>query len=58
VSEAYTEFFYYYDRSPLLIVNAADINPVDDEADYMQLLERVRAVRSGRHYFNPSPLRL
>ncbi len=26
--DIYTEFFYYYNRSPLLIINAADINPV------------------------------
>ncbi|MGD2081516.1 MAG: deoxynucleoside kinase [Chromatiales bacterium] len=58
LSEAYTEFFYYYDRSPLLIVNAAEINPVDRDADYAQLLEQVRAINSGRHYFNPSPLLL
>jgi deoxyadenosine/deoxycytidine kinase len=58
LSEAYTEFFYHYDRSPLLIVNAAEINPVDNEADFAELLGQVRSIRSGRHYFNPAPLLL
>lgn len=56
LSEAYIRFFYHYDRSPLLIVNTRDINPVDKEQDYQLLLERVRAINSGRHYFNPAPL--
>lgn len=56
LSEAYIRFFYHYDRSPLLIVNTRDINPVDKEQDYQLLLERVRAINSARHYFNPAPL--
>ncbi|MEW6353363.1 MAG: deoxynucleoside kinase [Pseudomonadota bacterium] len=56
--DAYTEFFYYYSDAPLLIVNAADIDPVHNERDYQALLERVRNVRSGRHYFNPLPVAL
>jgi deoxyguanosine kinase len=54
--DAYTEFFYHYDKSPLLIVNATEINPVDREEDYRLLLERICTVRSGKHYFNPAPV--
>jgi len=56
--DAYTEFFYYYNGSPLLIINAADINPVERDADYQLLLERICSIRSGKHYFNPAPLLL
>jgi len=56
--DGYTEFFYYYNRSPLLIVNATDINPVESDADYQLLLERICSIRRGRHYFNPAPLLL
>jgi deoxyadenosine/deoxycytidine kinase len=56
--DAYTEFFHHYDNSPLLIVNAAEINPADREEDYQMLLEQIRGIRSGRHYFNPGPLLL
>ena len=51
--EAYTRFFYYYSETPLLIVNAADIDLVNRDQDYSQLVERLRKVHSGRHYFNP-----
>lgn len=56
LSDAYIQFFYHYDRAPLLIVNTRDINPVDSDQDYALLLEQVRSVRSGRHYFNPAPI--
>jgi deoxyguanosine kinase len=51
--EAYTRFFYYYNDSPLLIVNATEIDLVDKTKDYELLVEQLRKVRSGRHYFNP-----
>ncbi len=54
--EAYTRFFYHYEDAPLLIVNAAEIDPVRNDADYNGLLEQVRTVRSGRYYFNPLPV--
>ena len=56
LSDRYAEFFYYYDRSPLLIINAAEINPVESEKDYALLLDQISTVRSGTHYFNPAPL--
>lgn len=58
VAEAYTQFFYYYSAAPLLIVNAADIDFVNNPADYQSLLARIANVRSGRHYFNPLPVNL
>jgi len=53
--DAYTRFFHYYDESPLLIVNAAEINLVDSDSDYNALLEQIPNATSGRHYFNPNP---
>jgi len=58
LSDAYTEFFYHYDQSPLLIVNAAEINPVDRDGDYQLLLDRICSAGPGKHYFNPAPLDL
>jgi len=51
--EAYTRFFYYYSDTPLLIVNATEIDLVDKTQDYELLVEQLKKVRSGRHYFNP-----
>jgi deoxyguanosine kinase len=51
--EAYTRFFYHYSASPLLIINAATINMVDNSEDYQALLEHLETIKSGRHFFNP-----
>ena len=56
LSETYTDFFHRYDRSPLLIVNAASINFAHREADYQALLQRVETMGGGVEYFNPAPL--
>ena len=55
VNDAYARFFYDYDGAPLLIVNAAEIDLAKSDEDYIQLLEQIRAVKRGRHYFNPIP---
>lgn len=51
--EIYERFFHQYDASPLLIVNAADINLADSPADFDMLVERIQSVEGGRHYVNP-----
>ncbi|MEJ2462174.1 MAG: deoxynucleoside kinase [Candidatus Thiodiazotropha sp.] len=56
--EAYTEFFYHYDRSPLLIINAAEINPLENEADFKLLVDHICAEGPQRRYLNPMPLLL
>jgi len=58
VVEAYARFFHFFNSSPLLIVNASEIDPVNNDLDYNALLKRVREINSGRHYFNPLPLSL
>lgn len=53
VAEAYSRFFYDYDDSPLLIVNAASFDPVNNTADFEALFEQIGNARRGRHFFNP-----
>ncbi len=53
INESYAHFFHNYNQSPLLIVNAEEIDLVNNENDYMLLLEQIKRVKSGRHYFNP-----
>lgn len=55
ICEAYTDFFYYYDESPLLIVNASGLDLVENEADFNMLLEQVARTTRGKNYFNPHP---
>lgn len=56
LNDAYTRFFHFYDAAPLLIVNATEIDLVNGEADYQQLVSELLDIRTGRHYFNPRPL--
>ncbi|MHB8255055.1 MAG: deoxynucleoside kinase [Acidiferrobacter sp.] len=53
LGEAYTEFFHRYQEAPLLMVNAAEANFVESDEDLTSLIEYVRGIRSGRHFFNP-----
>jgi len=55
LNDAYTRFFYYYDEAPLLIVNASDIDLVNSENDYRDLVDSMLNIKSGRHYYNPRP---
>jgi deoxyadenosine/deoxycytidine kinase len=57
LSDAYADFFHYYVDSPLLIVNAEQIDLVNSEADYQNLLEQIKVTTSGRHYYNPLPVK-
>ena len=53
LSDAYTEYFHRYTESPLLIVNASDINPIDNEDHYQALLKHIKQIDAGKHFFNP-----
>ena len=53
LNEAYARFFHAYADSPLLIVNAAGIDPVGNEADYEELLGQIARTVRGRLYYNP-----
>jgi len=53
LNNAYTELFHYYKKSPLLIVNSAEIDLVDNEQDYRQLVEYILSHPVGTNYFNP-----
>lgn len=55
LSDAYTRFFCHYDRSPLLIINAAEINPVDQDEDFELLMQQILRHKSGRAFYNPAP---
>lgn len=53
---SYTEFFHYYDKSTLLMVNCASLDFVNNEEDYQLLLRYIATMpRGSRHYFNPRP---
>jgi len=50
---SYNEYFGRYDDSPLLIINASHINPLESDDDYNLLVEKICTIKAGRHFFNP-----
>lgn len=55
--DTYADFFHYYDEAPLLIVNAEQIDLVNGDADYQQLLNQICQQQNGRQYYNPLPVK-
>ena len=54
LNEAYNYFFFRYRMTPLLIVNAAEIDFVDDDERYEDLLREIfRQNRAAVEYYNP-----
>src|SRR5215469_14463313 len=53
LNEAYARFFHEFAAAPLLIVNAAAIDPINNPADYDELLAAIRRMKRGRLYYNP-----
>lgn len=53
LNDAYARFFHAYDAGPLLIVNASQIDPINNQADYKQLFQQIERTTGGRHFFNP-----
>ena len=56
IADAYIEFFYHYNEAPLLIVNSEDFNLASGSGDFNLLLNHIRELPPGRHFFNPRSL--
>ncbi len=54
LTEAYARFFHAWEDSPLLIVNAAAIDPVNNDREYEELLGAIQRIDKGRHFYNPA----
>lgn len=54
VADSYARFFYDFDESPLLIINASSIDPARYDDDFETLFEQVQRISGGRHFFNPA----
>ncbi|MGO9482754.1 MAG: deoxynucleoside kinase [Candidatus Kryptoniota bacterium] len=53
LNEAYNYFFFRYKSSPLLIVNADQIDFVNDERDFRKLAGEILKPRKIAEYYNP-----
>ena len=55
IIDAYTQFFYSYKESPLLIINTSHVD-VNKSHDYVMLLDEISKDIKGKNYFNPSTI--
>jgi deoxyadenosine/deoxycytidine kinase len=52
LAASYSQFFYRYDASPVLIVNSDHLNFADDPADFELLLRCINDMRGPREFFS------
>ena len=50
--DAYVEYFHSYDGAPVFAVGTEHFNPVDHDADFEMLLQRLAAFTGPREFFN------
>jgi deoxyadenosine/deoxycytidine kinase len=53
VNRAYNHYFFHYSSTPLLVVNTADVDLVNEAADLDDLLKQIRGMGKGTQYYVP-----
>ena len=53
INEAYNQYFFSYDSSPLLVVNTSDIDFVRNPDEIDEIIEFIKNPFRGTKYFNP-----
>ncbi len=53
VAEAYAHYYLQYDDTPLLVINTSEIDFVQDEADFTDLMTQIDAMNEGRRVYVP-----
>ncbi len=53
LSQVYTEYFFRYQDTPLVIINTNNIDFVGNEKDLKEVIDYIRQPVSGTKFFNP-----
>ena len=53
IAEAYRDFFFYYDETPLLVVNSSDVDFVARPEDLADLIREIRNMGPGVQHYIP-----
>ena len=53
LSQVYTEYFFRYQDTPLVIINTNNIDFVNNEKDLAEVIQYIRQPVSGTKFFNP-----
>tara|TARA_B100002052_G_scaffold295631_1_gene322485 strand:+ start:6034 stop:6678 length:645 start_codon:yes stop_codon:yes gene_type:complete len=53
LNQVYNEYFFRYDKGPLLIINTNDIDFVNNKDDFIGIMNFLNEPIKGRKYYNP-----
>jgi deoxyadenosine/deoxycytidine kinase len=53
VSAAFRDFFFYYDETPLLVVDTTELDFVEESDDLKDLIREIDNAGNGIQYFVP-----
>jgi deoxyadenosine/deoxycytidine kinase len=53
LNQAYNDFFFYYNDTPLLVVQTSEIDFVKSRADLEDLLDKITHMKRGTQYYIP-----
>jgi deoxyadenosine/deoxycytidine kinase len=53
VVDAYNKFFFYYNDTPLLVVNTTEIDFVKEPSDLSNLVKEIRSIKGGTQHYIP-----
>ena len=53
LNQVYTEYFFRYQDTPLVIINTDNIDFVENEKDLKEVIDYIRQPASGTKFFNP-----
>jgi deoxyadenosine/deoxycytidine kinase len=53
VAQAYNQFFFHYDETPLLVVNTSEIDFVSSSKDLADLIKEINNMGSGTQHYIP-----
>jgi deoxyguanosine kinase len=54
INQAFNDFFFHYSDSPILVVNASNIDFVNIPEDFEDLVNEIKRTRSGTQYYVPA----
>jgi len=54
LNQMYNEFFFRYNKTPVLIINTNDIDFVNNQNDLEEIMQIIKSPVHGTKYFNPS----
>ena len=53
LNQIYNEYFFRYDKGPLVIINTNDIDFVNNKKDLQEIINFIKQPSEGTRYFNP-----